>query len=931
VSIADLNQLTRAIALADVDGDGDLDVAVGNYGTENRIYYFNVTSFVDASPSELSQDEYFTTSLAFGDITGDGRPDLVAGSLKPTLAVAGSLVVSTVVTTTGAVIRAGTEDDLTEVDSDTSVTLDAHDALDIVAGSGAGADGATASIGGSAVLVTVVRDVHARIEAFVDVAIALGSGLTDPAQLVVSATATESIITLAEGESDAVLGAISVSGTFELVTSSVVAEIAGAHIDADSLSGVDQSVVVTATETSTIVSSADTEADGGDAALAGAAAAAARNRTVLASITGGAILAVQNDVTVNADSVETILLDAAGTGQADTLGVAGSGAVIITAGSVRAVIDGVALDDEGEVVNPTTVVAGGNVVVAAHRSLNAGVLTGTGATGGTAGAGVSATAVVSTVLTEALVDAEVDARGAHDPVNVFVDRTPAGAVVMRDVRGLVVSATSEHLMSLISVSGSAAPLGSAIGSANLVILAGTTRASIGAAAKVGTKPNIDNDQGVIVFADSSLETTGIAGSATAAFGASAGGSIDAVVVAHTTEASILGQVVSQRDVEVRALSRVTILSMSGTANAALVGTLAIAGGTHVLVHVTRAHISGDADVTADGSVVVVADTVTDVDVYAGAASVSLLGSVVPSAALIVLNETTEAFIGSDVHVTAFGLEAPFVTNDGTFTTNYLLEPSNIPGLVVLALLGAVGFIFDNPVRLLLEAAIEDLGEIEDISGEVDFLDLTPVNAPELDQDIGFEPEVLVNRSGIRGVAVTATARNAVDAFTLGLTAAGVAGGSGSVTALLDAGDTKAYIDVDASVNADLTGVGASQDVLVGAGSDLRHKGIAGAGTVTGVSLVSIGGAADVAVVRHVTEAYIGVGAIVRATRDVKVHANGRIDVLFFAAGAASSNAGQIITAAGALPVVSADVTVHSHIDGVVSALGNVEVRADEET
>ena len=112
---------------------------------------------------------------------------------------------------------------------------------------------------------------------------------------------------------------------------------------------------------------------------------------------------------------------------------------------------------------------------------------------------------------------------------------------------------------------------------------------------------------------------------------------------------------------------------------------------------------------------------------------------------------------------------------------------------------AVGFIFDNPVRLLLEAAIEDLGEIEDISGEVDFLDLTPVNAPELDQDIGFEPEVLVNRSGIRGVAVTATARNAVDAFTLGLTAAGVAGGSGSVTALLDAGDTKAYIDDDASV------------------------------------------------------------------------------------------------------------------------------------
>ena len=699
-------------------------------------------------------------------------------------------------TDTEAVIREGAQDAATHVDSDTSISLDAHDDLDLVASAGVGADGATASIGGSAVIVTVVRDVRARIEDDAVVRIALGAGLTDPAELELSATAAEVIITLAVGESDAELGAVSVSGTFTMVTSDVVAEIAGAHVDADSNSPVAQSVTITANETSTVISSASTEADGGDAAVAGAGVGVVRDRTVLAAISGeadaeegedaealeidptllDADLDVQNDLSITAGSTESILLDAAGTGQADTLGVAGSGAVVITTGSVRAVID------------DAKVVADGNVVVAANRSLNVGAFTGTGATGGTAGAGVSATAVVSTVLTEALVDAEVDARGLHGTTNIGVDRgaVPGAGFTLRDVRGLVVRAVSHHVTSLISVSGSAAPLGSAIGSANLVILGGTTRASIGADAKINTNGGGHTDQGVIVFADSSLDTMGIAGSATAAFGASAGGSVDAVVVAHTTEASILGEVDSNRDVEVRALSRVTILSMTGTASAALVGTLAIAGGTHVLVHVTRAHISGDAVVHANGSVVVVADTVTDVDVFAGAASVSLLGSVVPSAALIVLNETTEAYIGTGAHVTALGLEDPFVTNDGTFTTNYLLEPSNIPGLVVLGVLAAIGFIFDNPVRLLLEAAIEDLGEIEDISGEVDFLDLTPVNAPDLDQDIGFEPEVVLNRSGIRGVAVTATARNTVDAFTLGLTAAGVAAGSGSVTALLDA-------------------------------------------------------------------------------------------------------------------------------------------------
>lgn len=206
VAIADLNALTRAIALGDVDGDGDLDVVVGNVGTENTIYYYDPASgaFVDGPVDELSGDEYFTSSLALGDLTGDGRLDVVAGSFKPTVAAAGSLVSTTIDSDASAGISAAA------VDSDTDVTLQAHDDLDLVAAAGAGADGGTLSLGGSAVLVTVIRKVSATIGSGALVRTGRASGLAGPTQLLVSATGTESIITQAIGEADAVEGAVSV-------------------------------------------------------------------------------------------------------------------------------------------------------------------------------------------------------------------------------------------------------------------------------------------------------------------------------------------------------------------------------------------------------------------------------------------------------------------------------------------------------------------------------------------------------------------------------------------------------------------------------------------------------------------------------------------------------------------------------------------------
>ncbi|HKB16745.1 MAG TPA: FG-GAP-like repeat-containing protein, partial [Planctomycetota bacterium] len=71
---------SSAVALGDVDGDGDLDVVVGNKGTPDRLYRNDGSGVLTPASGALPAIVNNTRALGLGDLDGDGDLDLLIGN-----------------------------------------------------------------------------------------------------------------------------------------------------------------------------------------------------------------------------------------------------------------------------------------------------------------------------------------------------------------------------------------------------------------------------------------------------------------------------------------------------------------------------------------------------------------------------------------------------------------------------------------------------------------------------------------------------------------------------------------------------------------------------------------------------------------------------------------------------------------------------------
>ncbi|NTW00740.1 MAG: VCBS repeat-containing protein, partial [Oscillochloris sp.] len=80
VCLGDEDTHTRSVAAGDLDSDGDADLVLGNEGQANQIF-LNDGSGAFSAGSTFGSGTDTTLSIALGDLNGDGRLDIAAGKI----------------------------------------------------------------------------------------------------------------------------------------------------------------------------------------------------------------------------------------------------------------------------------------------------------------------------------------------------------------------------------------------------------------------------------------------------------------------------------------------------------------------------------------------------------------------------------------------------------------------------------------------------------------------------------------------------------------------------------------------------------------------------------------------------------------------------------------------------------------------------------
>ncbi|MDB5352184.1 MAG: hypothetical protein JWN86_3431 [Planctomycetota bacterium] len=926
VGLGALGQSVIVTADSDVairDGAGGLAISTGGTGIGAGLLVSVLTeetkASIDAGAVVNAGGDLVVSSSAVHELFGLGvaasiakgaAVTLTAEVFVPNITTTANIGTASVVTANGNVVVAAYDDVSAEVYGGA-----------VAASTGSGGFGAEVAVLSLTVLTEAFIGTNSKVTsrgrtAAYDLATGEkdmnGKEITKPVHgTAVSAVAYEDVTMIAAGgaaaDSAAVAGSVAVA-VFDLNTRAHINR--GATIDAtDGKPGTGPSVHVGASDRTDLTSAAGSLAIGGNAAVGLAADVGYITKDTLAYSDAPTVDA-DRDVIVKATSAEKFSLFGIS-------GAASGGASVIAAATVY-VVDVTTKAYIGNSMS-NNIGAAGNVQVAARESLDLLDVAGGIAAGSTAGVGASAGIPIISKTTEAFIgdgstvnalglggtiDADTgrfgvaigsynakladvaptnssnsDRKYTKDQNNKDVGLTPGGQLSgdraatpeTQPMRGVAVTATNRDDVIVIGAGGSFGGTAGVAVSGAVNVFTNTTTAHVDEGVTINkTSPGAALDQSVRIAAGNDLSFLGIAaalaGAGTAA--ASAGG---AVLVANetTTAYSADGSsLFAKGDFYVESHSAEDTLTIAATLSGS--GGVSITGAVSVVVlnNLTQAHIgsvaatdAAGARADASGNIVIAASDDSTHLAIAGGIAVGGLAGLGASAGITVFNKDTAAFVGTHANVNANGF-----------------SPA-ISGVIA--------------------------GTIDNSNGTFNTL------------------------GSFKGLAVQARSSEHIVQAGAAFGGGVYVGIGGGVSVEMFNAITRAYIGDYARVNNFLEDRISAQSVNVAAVDDVRDFSLGVGGTA---GFAAVGAGIDIGIVRNDTTGSIGQGARVYANGDVDVIGLSNEDVTTYAVRGAGGLAG-LAGAVSVWSIGSAYTSSYQDSDGpkegtdemqVNGSLGNAE-------
>ena len=386
---------------------------------------------------------------------------------------------------------------------------------------------------------------------------------------------------------------------------------------------------------------------------------------------------------------------------------------------------------------------------------------------------------------------------------------------------------------------------------------------------------------------------------------------------------------ADQNVAVEASSDTNLLSVSGSGGGALVG-VGITGDAVVLEKETKAYIGENATIYAGGDIAVDADAEADIIQVALSINGGLVG-VTGAAGVVVAKNETKALIGSNSVVYArdsIRLEAR--------------DDTEIDAIVVAGAGGAVGVsgAFGTYVfKSVTEAAIDNNSTITALAtgagldaanGVIDNSSTSVTSKVTRDQDNNTKTDnftVVDLQYGTetkRGLSIAAVTNEDVNFAPVGL-GFGAVGVAGVVATTVANSTTRARIGDDVTINNDLTGASAVQDVSMLAKSNTQLNNIS--------SGISAGGVAvsldiDTQVFTKTVEAIVGDNVTIKANQniDIKADTTDRIYQTMVSVAGGANAVGGIV----GVSVIGDTVRAEIGDDATIRAGDNMTVSADQD-